>query len=418
MNDKNRSFGRTTTLFVMAFAIMLAGFVVMSVIAYSIPYNSIREHAEASRLIIEQEETHTGGSFYFTKDYFTDDLMLNLASTGIGEVDEALKQALINYYTVDSKMSKWCEPDAIETYKGCSVVRYSRYWHGYILPLRVQLLITDLKGIRAINIIVMAILFITSVILIRRKISLKAACMFALSVCVVAIPLVPLCMQYSTCFYIMLVSVIVVLACHKFTADKTNLSLILFATGGFTAYMDFLTVPIITLGFPLAIALLSNKGNHGIKSVFICSIAWFIGYGGIWASKWILATIFTSSDIIGDAMVQISARTFETDIDMVSDMMYNLLKYDLAGFVLTMSTLLLCLLFRKSKVVLKENMYLAIIGCFPLIWYAILQNHSLIHFWFTWRSLSLTLFCWGMYCLNVIDFTALSKGKFKSLKYA
>ena len=216
----------------------------------------------------------------------------------------------------------------------------------------------------------------------------------------------------------MLVSVIVVLSCHKFTADKTNLSLILFATGGFTAYMDFLTVPIITLGFPLAIALLSNKGNHGIKSVFICSIAWFIGYGGIWAAKWILATAFTSSDIIEDAMVQISARTFETNADIVSGMMHTLLKYDIAGLVLTLSALFLCLFFRKNKTVLKKNIYLALIGSLPLIWYAVLQNHSLIHFWFTWRSLSLTLFCWGMYCLNVIDFTALSKGKFKSLKYA
>lgn len=418
MNAKNRSFVRTTALFVMAFAIMLTGFMAMSVIAYCIPYSSIREHAEASRLIIERDETQPGSSFYFTKDNFTDDLMLNLASTGIDEVDEPFKQALINYYTVNTKMLEWCDPDAIETYKGCSVVRYSRYWHGYLLPLRIQLLITDLKGIQAINLIVMAILLIAAILLICRIISLKVALMFTLSVCVVAIPLVPLCMQYSTCFYIMLLSVIVVLVCHKFTTDNLNLSLILFATGGVTAYMDFLTVPIITLGFPLAIAFLGHKRNRSIKSVFVCSIAWFMGYGGIWAAKWILATAFTSSDIIEDAMVQISARTFETNADIVSGMMHTLLKYDIAGLVLTLSALFLCLFFRKNKTVLKKNIYLALIGSLPLIWYAVLQNHSLIHFWFTWRSLSLTFFCWGTFFLNVIDFKALSKGNFKPLMLA
>lgn len=405
-NGKNH-FGKGLAIYAVAFGFMLAAFVLMSLVAYCVPAASVKSNADASRLIIKQEGKRPGYNYYLRKDNFTDDLMLNLAETGIGEYDDPFMQTFTNYFTVDSAISNLVDARDIKTYRGEYVINYSRYWHGYLLPLRLMLVVTDLRRIRIVNIIILSLLLAAAGFLIWRRISPKAAAMFVLSVAVVAVPLVPLCMQFSTCFYIMLASVIFILISPYLTSDNFNLALILFFTGGITSFLDLLTVPVITLGFPLAIGFLSHKKTYGLKAILACSLSWLAGYGGIWAAKWILSTLITDNNIIADAMTQVSFRTFETED--VASVMRVLLKYDVAGLILTLAAGALCLCFRKSKAVLKKYLYLVIIGCFPLLWYAVLQNHSLTHFWFTWRSLSLTLFCWTTYCLYVIDFKALSR---------
>lgn len=401
--------------FFLEYVAMLAVFISMSVVAYCVPEDCVKDQVYESRQQLKNEGEYPGPHYFVMKDNVTDDLMLNMAATGIGEDDKPFEGFLMNYLSVDldeKEQKSWTG----KVSGGSPVVDYARYWHGYLLPLRMQLVITDLEGIRLVNIIVMSLLLLAACLLVYRRMSLVIACVFMFSVLAVSIPLVPVCMQFSTCFYIMLVSVISILLFPQLTCRKINMSLTMFAIGGITSYMDLLTVPVITLGYPLAIAALMHDKEVSFKSILVSAFAWLAGYGGIWAAKWCLSTFFTGVDVVEDAFVQISFRTFDTRYPLASQMIPMLLKYDYAGLAITFVASLCCWVFRKSIVLLRHYLYLVVIGCFPLIWYAVLQNHSLIHFWFTWRSLSLTFFCWGVYCMSVIDFSALRKVLLKGFK--
>ena len=54
---------------------------------------------------------------------------------------------------------------------------------------------------------------------------------------------------------------------------------------------------------------LMNKPRRAFKVVMLLSLMWLGGYASIWISKWVLASVITGSDIIGDAMVNARIRT-------------------------------------------------------------------------------------------------------------
>ena len=71
-----------------------------------------------------------------------------------------------------------------------------------------------------------------------------------------------------------------------------------------TVYFDFLTYPLVTLVYPLGIYLYFHGGTpgKGIRGMVGNSAEWGVGYGGMWAAKWILADCLTGSASIRDAM--------------------------------------------------------------------------------------------------------------------
>lgn len=109
--------------------------------------------------------------------------------------------------------------------------------------------------------------------------------------------------------------------------------------GVLTSYFDFLTYPIVTLGFPLCTFFLLNGnesagkggnfrqgrqaakegipegvGNGGVlkdtvRRVVGYSICWGIGYAGMWAMKWIIADLTLHTGTIKDAVWSIIGRT-------------------------------------------------------------------------------------------------------------
>ena len=62
--------------------------------------------------------------------------------------------------------------------------------------------------------------------------------------------------------------------------------------------MDFLTTPILTLGFPLVVFIAVNKEKDRLKTLFTQSFIWLLGYASIWASKWLIGWILTGENII------------------------------------------------------------------------------------------------------------------------
>ncbi len=91
-------------------------------------------------------------------------------------------------------------------------------------------------------------------------------------------------------------------------------SIALVVLGTCTAFCDLLVTPIITLGLPVAVWLccLPQRAASGARQclpVIGGSLCWGAGYAMCWGLKWVLATLITGQDIIGDAIHQAGVRT-------------------------------------------------------------------------------------------------------------
>ena len=126
-------------------------------------------------------------------------------------------------------------------------------------------------------------------------------------------PVLVLCsLTMSVCWIITLAVLLIMLLCHsKIEAGKRYPELFLL-TGILTSYFDFLTYPVVTLGFPLcAYFLLAERESikKGLQKVIGYSFCWGVGYVGMWALKWIIADVTLHTGTIKDAAWSIIGRT-------------------------------------------------------------------------------------------------------------
>lgn len=167
--------------------------------------------------------------------------------------------------------------------------------------------------------------------------------------------------------------------------------------------MDLLTTPILSLGIPLITYILLEESESKFIENFIniikLSTMWTLGYAVTWASKWVLASIVLRRNIIKESLSQILVRTSSVAANTVlnrheviqknTELIFDdfTIKIFLAVLVLW---LVLLVIYRKNKII---NMIpVLIISVYPFIWYSVLKNHSYMHFWFTYRSLGVTVF--------------------------
>ncbi len=176
----------------------------------------------------------------------------------------------------------------------CSVVfdgkrsnaSYSRYWHGTMLFVRPLLILTDITGIRLINICTMFIVTAMVIILMLRKKLYTAAFSYIAANIMCSTVFVPLCIEYCSVFFIMNISCIILL-CKK----KIDMTLFFAAIGALTCFFDFLTTEIITLFVPLALYLIINKNSDikgNFKDTVKYSFVWLTGVVEDELEKWLL----------------------------------------------------------------------------------------------------------------------------------
>ena len=121
----------------------------------------------------------------------------------------------------------------------------------------------NFEQILLINKITMWILaIILLAILFKKSKTLTVA--YIISMVMIAFPIVPMCLEYTWTFYIMLIASILAILIEK-KGDKHFLALI-FITGMLTCYFDFLTTEIITLFVPLVFVLYIRKKEGRISS--------------------------------------------------------------------------------------------------------------------------------------------------------
>ncbi len=302
-----------------------------------------------------------------------------------------------------------------------SMISYPRYWHGYLLILKPLLIIFDYKQIRYINMILLLFAFILTSINIYNNINTVAGLSFISSMLLTNIFIIPMSLQFSSVYYIMFITLNILISFSEIN-NRNHIIYLYFITGCLTSFFDLLTAPLLTLGFLLSIGIIKKVDNNSIKYIIKNSLLWGIGYTATWISKVIIATIIIKENIIMNAF-----KTGLYRIGMESQNNFSLWHSIIKNFKLLnisiftnptnsfpkffvlITTLIfiftiLIIYFRKRiSCNFKHIIPLLIISTSPYIWYIIMSNHSTIHYWMTYRSQSISIFCILYILLSFID---------------
>ena len=302
--------------------------------------------------------------------------------------------------------------------------QYLRYWHGAVPFLRILHLGMNIRDIYILNSCLMIGLFIWLIILLGRNGYFNEAVSLIISIIMVSSWFVPLCLEYTWCFFIMLIVSII----GSIQALQKNYFPLLFLISGIlTAYLDFLSTETITLLIPLLIVLQIMEKQEISKQrkyffAFKSCCAWLLGYIGMWGSKWIIASVILRQNVMTYIVPHIDERIgggfynlsiFEYIVQAIMRNIKCLLPYDygLIGSVIyfLLIIFLIVLPVISGKICLKKRvntgqivLYL-FIGIVPFIRFAILHNHSYIHCLFTFRALLTTVMSICLIAIQLVE---------------
>lgn len=382
--------------------------------AYALPGGPVREHLEDSARTVIDEGLYPSflGFKLFQMDNYTDTIMLMEAASA----DETAPLTAMmtntaynvdNFETLGEDLAAYLEArNTGQTAEdaGLEPFSYARYWHGYLIWLRPLLCFMPYTGVRVVQYLVLMALFAWVTVLLYHRCGVRAAAWFVVSQLLVTFFWAPHQIQYFTCFAVAYGGCAWVLARPR---RSDSLCLCLVALGVVTAFCDLLVTPVLTLGLPLACWLLQPQQRlraGGAQCALVAGgcLSWGTGYGLCWACKWVLASLITGQNIIGDALHQVGVRTaadtwhgMELTWGNIFRFVYDTLQSRGLFWPLVAAVILLTAVFvlsLRSRAALLRAAPLAVVTVLPLLWFAALRTHSIQHGWFTWRALGVTFF--------------------------
>ena len=198
---------------------------------------------------------------------------------------------------------------------------------------------------------------------------------------------------YSQMYYLTLIALVLITFKNNYFLKNSRYYYLFLFTGIITCYIDHLSSPLISLGIPITAYLIINSGSFNFKqnlfSTFILSFAWSVGYVGMWAGKWITAYLLTGNNVIQDALNRVSLRINGENATwkFVFSHIHDYLRVDshiipilfILCLLIIIIPILIFLTVKYKKYRISQIIPLIFISLYPFIWYAVVQNHSIIH---------------------------------------
>lgn len=397
--------------------------VVLSLFTHMIPAHAVSENIKDSLSSFSNTVSYPQiikGNVGTQLDDFTDAIILNTASYDGHE--SVLEKMASNYRIINGDPN-----ESLHSYgrNDINKTAYARYWIGSIFFVKVLLLFLDYPDIQVLNFILQFV-FLSIFIyqLSVRKLSRYLIPFISAIIWIMPI-IIPLSLQFSPMYYVSLISMLLLLFMYSSKGFRflhtSRVFIVIFACiGVITNWLDFLTFPIITLGFPLSLLLIlcaSENQDLNVKDVILICFAWGSGYACMWILKWLLATIILQRNVFEEAFNSIIFRTSEnvasetfTRVDVILKNISVMWKRPVIfGFIIT---ILYCLkkVFQNIKqngvgtpLFIRRTMCFGVIMLLPFGWYFVLGNHSFEHYWFTFRSLSVAILAVLSYLLISYD---------------
>lgn len=382
---------------------------------YALPVETMKANVARSSEIFNYEGVYPQMSFgyqYMQLDGYTDSIMLGAAiyEGGQGIVNRAVNNYHYDCFEISPVLALTNYANDVDY--NYVPIAYGRYWHGYLVPLKVLLLFFDYSDIRILN------FFFQNFMLfmvfrgfyknrLERYTSAFLAAVFVWNPLTAALSL-----QFSTIYYIVLFSAIYVLRISekgRLTEEKVNS--VFGAIGIATAYFDFLTAPLVPFGILLTLYFLLKREEKEIvciKTIFQKGGIWAFGYGGMWAGKWLIGSILTHNNMFADAWNNVMIRASMQDSAVKGGGRLLAIYKNISVFfkwpfliVFLLGMGYYMIRFRKltleklrDRVVSQASVGIVflIIACLPIGWIFVVANHSAEHYWFTYKIFSVSVF--------------------------
>lgn len=381
--------------------------VVLMFLVYALPVENMRQNVrETLQIQLDEGDYYTwiSGDDTSRSDNFTDAWMIQNAIYNGNEstLDKALLNPSAGYAegTETQSLEKVLK-DIPEDYH----IEYGRYWHGYLIVLKPLLLILNYSEIRWVKSMVACFLMtIIFFLLYKRFRNYKYSIAFFASVLFLNPIVMRASLQFNTVFFVILLEYIAMLFKGDQLKKQEKTEVLFLISGILVAFVDLLTYPISALGMLLILQdiMFDEPLKKRVKQAFAGLVCWCLGYSGMWAAKWGVASVFTGKNMIKNAVEQVAYRS-GTDIGIDGwEFSYKGLFKGNFNWLLNSSNALLfkmflgiliftiIVFFIKKEITIKVNIPLAIMQilfCFiPIARYLVLKNHSYIHSFFTYRE--------------------------------
>ena len=401
------------------FAVVLFVLWLLLFLSALIPNDMIRDNMVRSANTYKEHSTYefvNGNSFNSISDYYADALWLNIA-WNIGE-GNSLKSVIQTDYYDGEGLGENAGLYLTITENKAPNTDYTRYWHGTAMFIRLGHLITDVEGVKLIGFIAFLLLVGLSLFILARKKHWDLAAILALSLAAVQIWNIRLSMEYQPAFSLAFVFVPLFLILER-RGDKW-LTILSVVSGTAVAFFDFLTTETVTILLPLALVVAVRAKENRLGSLkenlillLKCGICWAASYGGAFVVKWLIASMVTGENAFSLALYSAEMHTLgattvnfdpkglpNTWIDglmsCLSAMLGSEQRVDntriaavlFAGFLIVFSVWYLL----RRKKCNRVAVPLMILGGLVLARFILLNNHTYMHCFFTYRALVTTVF--------------------------
>lgn len=269
---------------------------------------------------------------------------------------------------------------------------YPRYWHGNTFLVRLFLTFSSYPRWRIFMYVISSLLFLLTCMRINKNLSTKEALIFATAFLSCNFFVMQFSIQFFPALCLSLLGALFVIKYHK---SFSSVCTVAFVFGCLTIYFDLLTVPLLVLGTILTMWLLfSTKDKtitlkQGFYSIAGLSSFWFIGAILTWTSKWTLTYLTIDKHIFIDAKESLLLRTTANkdgvDFNRFEAISENF-SYVHWAIVLVFALILIYFMIKRfnKKGYVNAILFFAI-ALLPYIWYLLAANHSMKHYWFTFR---------------------------------
>ena len=290
---------------------------------------------------------------------------------------------------------------------------YTRYWHGYLVPLKLELFFMGYYSVLFYNGAALLALVVAVALLLHKR-GLGLLTVPLLLAMVLSGPLnVSLTMELYGCAYLTLITLALVLVLGE-RIDPVAGTFFL-GVGIVVNYVDFLTYPIVTLGIPLMVYALmphSSRYRFTIRRTLMVCACWAIGYAGMWVAKWAVGSLILGQNLFEDALSQATVRMSSSADHIITEASKHISYLDVLGAewgrmlgtypamacaALVVIGLAVLTFLRRETV--RQNaarirpaiLPLAICTIMPFVWAFALKNHSYMHSYFTFRMFAPTV---------------------------
>lgn len=410
------SFWRYLRTYAVTYVILFVAFYFLLFLVYFIPTNLMYDEVETStQTLSEQGQWYklVGNDDGDQIDNFTIADMFNIAVHNDGDIWQRPLLGGSGGYSSDNNQITMLESG----YNQPVSTFYEYYWHGWLVIIKPLLTFFDLVQMQQIFLFVMLALAGYTCF----EISHWGKCYAVGLGCALLLAgfwRAAISLPNSFAFYLALLGCIVISRHERYSRasdDSSNLlwmGIFFFVLGALTNYLDFLDTPPITLGLPLLVLLIARRADLTTMRwskiallLAITCVSWALGYGLLFVSKWIFATMVTGHDALGDAISEFLYRSGTTTSS--AEGLSSFSRFDV--IVRNVNTLIpewvlvpLIALFIAYAIVLWHDgiqrlslqfvVCVLVVSAIPLMWFCLASNHSYVHFWFTYRNLVVSSF--------------------------